>query len=183
MTVGGETVAEIGAGLCILLGVAEADGESEAVRLANKAATALVVLFGVEAKNAPAPFQTYPYTLTACPASYAHQVDPITDVFYGAATGARVLNHIRFHIKCRGLCCRGRSSAYCLSRSAWARLTAAPACVIFFGAEWLGRGQKDVAAARLARRSSAPSCLAAAVAPADESLPGLLDRVRQNASE
>jgi hypothetical protein len=86
VTVGGEKVAEIGAGLCILLGVAEADGEGEAVRLADKAATALVVLFGVEARNAPAPFQTYPYTLTACPASYAHQVDPITDVFYGAAT-------------------------------------------------------------------------------------------------
>ena len=38
MTVGGETVAEIGAGLCILLGVAEADGEGEAVRLADKVA-------------------------------------------------------------------------------------------------------------------------------------------------
>jgi D-tyrosyl-tRNA(Tyr) deacylase len=38
VTVGGETVAEIGAGLCILLGVAEADGEGEAVRLADKVA-------------------------------------------------------------------------------------------------------------------------------------------------
>jgi D-aminoacyl-tRNA deacylase len=38
VTVGGETVAEIGAGLCILLGVAEADGEGEALRLADKVA-------------------------------------------------------------------------------------------------------------------------------------------------
>ena len=38
MAVDGEAVAEIGAGLCILLGVAEADGEGEAVRLAAKVA-------------------------------------------------------------------------------------------------------------------------------------------------
>jgi hypothetical protein len=57
----------------------------------------LAILAGVCAGGASAHFQTYPYTLTACPASYEHQVDPVTDVFYGAATGARVLNHIRFH--------------------------------------------------------------------------------------
>ena len=57
----------------------------------------LAILAGVCARGASAHFQTYPYTLTACPASYEHQVDPVTDVFYGAATGARVLNHIRFH--------------------------------------------------------------------------------------
>jgi hypothetical protein len=57
----------------------------------------LAILAGVRAGGASAHFQTYPYTLTACPASYEHQVDPVTDVFYGAATGARVLNHIRFH--------------------------------------------------------------------------------------
>ena len=38
MFVDGEAVAEIGAGLCILLGVAEEDGEGEAVRLAAKVA-------------------------------------------------------------------------------------------------------------------------------------------------
>lgn len=38
MTVGGDAVAEIGAGLCVLVGVAEADGEGEAIRLADKVA-------------------------------------------------------------------------------------------------------------------------------------------------
>lgn len=38
MVVDGEAVAEIDAGLCILLGVAEEDGEGEAVRLAAKVA-------------------------------------------------------------------------------------------------------------------------------------------------
>jgi D-tyrosyl-tRNA(Tyr) deacylase len=38
VAVDGEAVAEIGAGLCILLGVAEEDGEREAVRLAAKVA-------------------------------------------------------------------------------------------------------------------------------------------------
>ena len=38
MAVDGEAVAEIGAGLCILLGVAEENGEGEAVRLAAKVA-------------------------------------------------------------------------------------------------------------------------------------------------
>lgn len=38
MAVDGQAVAEIGAGLCILLGVAEEDGEGEAVRLAAKVA-------------------------------------------------------------------------------------------------------------------------------------------------
>jgi D-tyrosyl-tRNA(Tyr) deacylase len=38
VAVAGEAVAEIGAGLCILLGVAEEDGEGEAVRLAAKVA-------------------------------------------------------------------------------------------------------------------------------------------------
>ena len=38
MAVDGEAVAEIGAGLCILLGVAEEDGEGEAVRLAARVA-------------------------------------------------------------------------------------------------------------------------------------------------
>jgi D-aminoacyl-tRNA deacylase len=38
VAVDGEAVAQIGAGLCILLGVAEEDGEGEAVRLAAKAA-------------------------------------------------------------------------------------------------------------------------------------------------
>ena len=38
MAVDGEAVAEIGAGLCVLLGVAEEDGEGEAVRLAAKVA-------------------------------------------------------------------------------------------------------------------------------------------------
>jgi D-tyrosyl-tRNA(Tyr) deacylase len=36
--VDGEAVGEIGAGLCVLLGVARADGEAEAVRLAGKVA-------------------------------------------------------------------------------------------------------------------------------------------------
>jgi D-aminoacyl-tRNA deacylase len=34
----GETVAEIGAGLCVLLGIAQGDGEEEAARLAGKIA-------------------------------------------------------------------------------------------------------------------------------------------------
>ncbi len=38
VAVGGETVAEIGPGLCVLLGVAETDGEEEARRLAGKVA-------------------------------------------------------------------------------------------------------------------------------------------------
>ena len=38
MAVAGEAVAEIGSGLCILVGVAEADGEGEAIRLADKVA-------------------------------------------------------------------------------------------------------------------------------------------------
>ena len=38
MAVDGAAVAEIGAGLCILLGAAEEDGEGEAVRLAAKVA-------------------------------------------------------------------------------------------------------------------------------------------------
>ncbi len=36
--VGGEVVAEIGPGLCVLLGVAAGDGEAEALRLAGKVA-------------------------------------------------------------------------------------------------------------------------------------------------
>ncbi|HKI92517.1 MAG TPA: D-aminoacyl-tRNA deacylase [Gaiellaceae bacterium] len=36
--VGAETVGEIGAGLCVLVGVARGDGEAEAVRLAGKIA-------------------------------------------------------------------------------------------------------------------------------------------------
>jgi len=36
--VGDEVAGEIGAGLCVLLGVAQADGEDEAVRLAGKVA-------------------------------------------------------------------------------------------------------------------------------------------------
>jgi D-tyrosyl-tRNA(Tyr) deacylase len=36
--VGGETVGEIGAGLCVLLGVARGDGAAEAARLAGKVA-------------------------------------------------------------------------------------------------------------------------------------------------
>jgi D-aminoacyl-tRNA deacylase len=38
VTVAGEAVGEIGAGLCVLVGVAEADGEGEAIRLADKVA-------------------------------------------------------------------------------------------------------------------------------------------------
>lgn len=38
MTVDAEAVAEIGAGLCVLLGVADDDGEGEAIRLAEKVA-------------------------------------------------------------------------------------------------------------------------------------------------
>lgn len=38
MLVDGETVGEIGAGLCVLLGIARRDGEAEAVRLAGKVA-------------------------------------------------------------------------------------------------------------------------------------------------
>ena len=38
MRVEGETVGEIGSGLCVLLGVARADGEEEADRLAGKVA-------------------------------------------------------------------------------------------------------------------------------------------------
>ena len=38
MAVDGEAVGEIDAGLCILLGVAEEDGEGEAIRLADKVA-------------------------------------------------------------------------------------------------------------------------------------------------
>jgi len=38
VAVAGEAVAEIGSGLCILVGVAEADGEGEAIRLADKVA-------------------------------------------------------------------------------------------------------------------------------------------------
>jgi D-aminoacyl-tRNA deacylase len=38
VTVDGETVGEIGPGLCVLLGVAAPDGEPEAVRLAGKVA-------------------------------------------------------------------------------------------------------------------------------------------------
>jgi hypothetical protein len=59
--------------------------------------TGLVLSPGVVAGPARAHFQTYPYTLSSCPASYDRQVDPITDVFYANATGDRVLNHIRFH--------------------------------------------------------------------------------------
>jgi D-tyrosyl-tRNA(Tyr) deacylase len=36
--VDGEAVAEIGAGLCVLLGVADEDGERDAIRLADKVA-------------------------------------------------------------------------------------------------------------------------------------------------
>jgi D-tyrosyl-tRNA(Tyr) deacylase len=36
--VGGEVVGEIGAGLCVLLGIARGDGEEEAVRIAGKLA-------------------------------------------------------------------------------------------------------------------------------------------------
>jgi D-tyrosyl-tRNA(Tyr) deacylase len=38
VAVDGEAVAEIGAGLCVLLGVADDDGEGEAIRLADKVA-------------------------------------------------------------------------------------------------------------------------------------------------
>ena len=38
MFVDGESVAEIGAGLCVLVGVAEEDGEGDAIRLADKVA-------------------------------------------------------------------------------------------------------------------------------------------------
>jgi D-aminoacyl-tRNA deacylase len=38
VVVEGEAVSEIGAGLCVLVGVAEGDGEAEAIRLADKVA-------------------------------------------------------------------------------------------------------------------------------------------------
>jgi len=38
VAVDGETVSEIGAGLCVLLGVAEGDGEGDLIRLADKVA-------------------------------------------------------------------------------------------------------------------------------------------------
>ena len=38
MFVDGEAVAQIGAGLCVLVGVAEEDGEGDAIRLADKVA-------------------------------------------------------------------------------------------------------------------------------------------------
>ena len=38
MRVDGETVAEVGPGLCVLLGVARGDGEEDATRLAGKIA-------------------------------------------------------------------------------------------------------------------------------------------------
>ena len=38
MRVGGEVVGEIGAGLCVLIGVSREDGEAEAARLADKVA-------------------------------------------------------------------------------------------------------------------------------------------------
>ena len=38
VVVDGNTVSEIGAGLCVLVGVAEKDGEGEAIRLAGKVA-------------------------------------------------------------------------------------------------------------------------------------------------
>jgi len=44
--VDGEVVGEIGAGLCVLLGVADGDGEADAVRLAGKAARLRVFAAG-----------------------------------------------------------------------------------------------------------------------------------------
>jgi D-aminoacyl-tRNA deacylase len=38
VVVGGKRLSEIGAGFCVLLGVAEGDGEAEAIRLADKVA-------------------------------------------------------------------------------------------------------------------------------------------------
>jgi hypothetical protein len=58
---------------------------------------AVVALALGGARGADAHFSTYLYTLKSCPASYAEQVDPINDVFYGYATADRTLNHIRAH--------------------------------------------------------------------------------------
>jgi hypothetical protein len=65
-------------------------------RLQVLVAVAVLALAAL-AVQANAHFQTYQYTLTACPASYDHQVDPINDVFYANATDDRVLNHLQFH--------------------------------------------------------------------------------------
>lgn len=65
------------------------------VRVALGAMFALWALMLVP--PAGAHFQTYPYTLKGCPASFDRQVDPITNVFYGGAWGAHTLNHIQAH--------------------------------------------------------------------------------------
>jgi len=43
-------------------------------------------------------FQTYPYSLSGCPATGGNWVDPVTVVFYGYGTADRSLNHVRNHL-------------------------------------------------------------------------------------
>lgn len=80
-------------------GVSRQGGPCQRRRLPFAAAVVVLGIAGAAAFARPAlgHFQTYPYTLSSCPASYEHQVDPINDVFFGAGTADRALNHIRFH--------------------------------------------------------------------------------------
>ena len=63
------------------------------------AALALVVwgLALLAPPDARAHWRSYPYSLKACPAESAHQVDPVTVLFYRHGWALRSLNHIEYH--------------------------------------------------------------------------------------
>jgi hypothetical protein len=59
--------------------------------------------FTLQEDSAYTPFESsniisaYGYSLSSCPAAYDKEIDPVGIVFYGSATGARTMNHIRYH--------------------------------------------------------------------------------------
>ena len=66
-------------------------------RGAIAAALAVVVTALVCATAANAHFQTYPYTLKSCPASYDAHVDPVNFVFTRSGDGPTMVNAIKAH--------------------------------------------------------------------------------------
>jgi hypothetical protein len=57
----------------------------------------IIATLAAFARSADGHFQTYAYTLSSCPASYDHQVDPVNMVFWNKADGGTTKNNIGYH--------------------------------------------------------------------------------------
>ena len=60
-------------------------------------AAAVAAALAIGVTPARAHFQTYPYTLKSCPASYDRQVDPVNFVFTRNGDGPAMVNQIKAH--------------------------------------------------------------------------------------